>query len=114
MRRREFITLLGGAATVGWPLAASAQQVSKSYRVAFLALVGDEDAEIVKQRLGELGYIEGKNLNFDYRSAEGQLERLPQLAAEPRRHERHRLQQRASPLSSPVLAIRLEQGSSRA
>ena len=82
MRRREFITLLGGAATVGWPLAASAQQVSKSYRIAFLALVGDEDAEIVKQRLGELGYIEGKNLNFDYRSAEGQLERLPQLAAD--------------------------------
>jgi ABC-type uncharacterized transport system substrate-binding protein len=80
--RREFITLLGGAVTVGWPLAASAQQVSKSYRVAFLALVGDEDAEIVKQRLGELGYIEGKNLNFDYRSAEGQLERLPQLAAD--------------------------------
>jgi putative tryptophan/tyrosine transport system substrate-binding protein len=82
IRRREFITLLGGAATVGWPLAASAQQVSKSYRIAFLALVGDEDAEIVKQRLGELGYIEGKNLNFDYRSAEGQLERLPQLAAD--------------------------------
>ena len=83
MRRREFITLLGGAAaTVGWPLATSAQQASKSYRVAFLALVGDEDAEIVKQRLGELGYIEGKNLNFDYRSAEGQLERLPQLAAD--------------------------------
>jgi putative tryptophan/tyrosine transport system substrate-binding protein len=82
MRRREFITLLGGAVIVGWPLAASAQQVSKSYRVAFLALVGDEDAEIVKQRLGELGYIEGKNLNFDYRSAEGQLERLPQLAAD--------------------------------
>ena len=80
--RREFITLLGGAVIVGWPLAASAQQVSKSYRVAFLALVGDEDAEIVKQRLGELGYIEGKNLNFDYRSAEGQLERLPQLAAD--------------------------------
>jgi putative ABC transport system substrate-binding protein len=37
---------------------------------------------IVKQRLNELGYSEGKNLTFDYRSAEGQLERLPQLAAE--------------------------------
>ena len=81
LKRRTFITLLGGAAAA-WPLAARAQQVSKSYRVAFLALVGDEDAEIVKQRLGELGYIEGKNLNFDYRSAEGQLERLPQLAAD--------------------------------
>jgi putative ABC transport system substrate-binding protein len=81
MKRREFITLLGGVAAA-WPLAARAQQGSKSYRVAFLALVGDEDAVIVKQRLGELGYSEGKNLHFDYRSAEGQLERLPQLAAD--------------------------------
>jgi putative ABC transport system substrate-binding protein len=82
MRRRGFITLVGGAVTVGWPLAASAQQASRFYRVAFLALVGDEDAVIVKQRLGELGYTEGKNLNFEYRSAEGQLERLPQLAVD--------------------------------
>jgi putative ABC transport system substrate-binding protein len=81
MRRRNFIALLGGAA-VGWPLAARAQQAAKSYRVAYLALAGNQDAVIVKQRLGELGYSEGKNLIFDVRSAEGQLERLPQLAAE--------------------------------
>jgi ABC-type uncharacterized transport system substrate-binding protein len=52
------------------------------YRVAYLTLAGGQDAVIVKQRLNELGHREGKNLIFDYRSAEGQLERLPQLAAE--------------------------------
>jgi ABC transporter substrate binding protein len=49
---------------------------------AGLALLGDLDAVIVRQRLAELGYVEGKNLIFDFRSAEGQPERLPQLAAE--------------------------------
>jgi putative tryptophan/tyrosine transport system substrate-binding protein len=79
--RREFITLLGGAAAV-WPLVARAQQATSSYRIAFLALLGDLDAVIIKQRLAELGYAEGKNLIFDFRSAEGQPERLPQLAVE--------------------------------
>jgi putative ABC transport system substrate-binding protein len=81
VKRREFITLIGGAAVAG-PLAARAQQPTKSYRLAYLALLGDLDAVIVKQRLAELGYAEGKNLIFDFRSAEGQPERLPQLAAE--------------------------------
>jgi putative tryptophan/tyrosine transport system substrate-binding protein len=80
VRRRQFIAGLGSAAA--WPLAARAQQAAKSYRVAFLALAGDQDAVIVKQRLDELGYRERKNLIFDFRSAEGQLERVPQLAAE--------------------------------
>jgi putative ABC transport system substrate-binding protein len=79
--RREFITLLGGAAAA-WPLAARAQQATSSYRIAYLALIGDLDAVIIKQRLAELGYAEGKNLIFDFRSAEGQPERLPQLAVE--------------------------------
>jgi putative tryptophan/tyrosine transport system substrate-binding protein len=82
MRRREFITLLGGAA-VAWPLAARAQQAGRvSSRVAYLALVAGLDSAVVKQRLDELGYAEGKNLIFDLRSAEGRSERLPQLAAE--------------------------------
>ncbi len=80
MRRREFIGLVGAAAT--WPLAARAQQAAKSYRVAYLGLLGDQDAVIIKQRLDELGYTEGRNLIFDFRSAEGKPERLPQLAAE--------------------------------
>src|SRR6266404_3542369 len=85
MKRREFVGLLGGAAVLPsllWPLAARAQQTKKSYRVAYLALVADQDVAIVKQRLNELGYIEGKNLIFDIDSAEGQIQRLPQLAAE--------------------------------
>jgi len=80
MRRRDFIAFFGGAA-IARPLALHAQQVTKSYRVAYLALAGDEDAVLVKQRLDELGYREGKNLIFDFRTAEGQLERLPELAA---------------------------------
>src|SRR4029077_13655506 len=81
MRRREFVTLLGGAA-VAWPMPLRAQEAGKSYRVAYLALVGGQDAVIVRQRLNELGYSEGKNLIFDYRSAAGNREPLPQLAVE--------------------------------
>jgi putative tryptophan/tyrosine transport system substrate-binding protein len=81
VKRRQFITLLGGAAAA-WPLVARAQQATRSYRIAYLALLGDLDAVIVKRRLAELGYAEGKNLIFDFRSAEGQPERLPQLAVE--------------------------------
>jgi putative tryptophan/tyrosine transport system substrate-binding protein len=80
MRRRELITLLGGAAA--WPLAAYAQQATKVYHVAYLALITASDSIVVKQRLHELGYGEGKNLVFDYRTAEGRSERLPQLALE--------------------------------
>jgi putative ABC transport system substrate-binding protein len=84
--RREFITLLGGAAAA-WPLAARAQQQSggKSHRVSFLALVPGEDATLMKallERLHELGYREGTNLIFEYRSAEGRPERLAPLAME--------------------------------
>jgi putative tryptophan/tyrosine transport system substrate-binding protein len=78
MRRREFIKVLGAAAT-WWPVAAGAQQASKSYRVAYLALAGTDDAAIVKKRLEELGYVESKNLIFDLRSAHGQLERLAEI-----------------------------------
>jgi putative tryptophan/tyrosine transport system substrate-binding protein len=81
MRRRAFIKLGVGSAVV-WPLYLRAQETGKTYRIAYLTLAGGQDAAIVKQRLNELGYSEGKNLIFDYRSGEGQLERLPQLAAE--------------------------------
>jgi len=79
--RRELLAALGSAAAA-WPLAARAQQPAKSYRVAYLALLDDQDAVVVKHRLGELGYSEGKNLIFDFRSAGGQPDRLSQLAAD--------------------------------
>ena len=82
--RREFITL-AGAAAAAWPPIARAQQPAKSYRVGFLALVPGEDGTLMKallERLHELGYSEGKNLTFEYRSAEGRPERLPSLAME--------------------------------
>ena len=79
MKRREFITLICGAAT--WPLAARAQQ-SKSFRIAYLAFVAGEDSTIIMQRLQELGYRQGEKLEFVYRSADGRPELLASLAAE--------------------------------
>jgi putative ABC transport system substrate-binding protein len=80
MRRRDFITVIPGAA-VAWPVILHAAETGKLARVGYLALAGDEDAALVKQRLAELGYHEGQNLIFDFRSAEGRLERLHDLAA---------------------------------
>jgi putative ABC transport system substrate-binding protein len=87
MRRRAFSSLLGGAAMASavWPLAVRAQQAAKSYRVSYLALLPGEDTTLAKpvlQRLHELGYSGGKTMTFDFRSADGRPERLPQLAAE--------------------------------
>jgi putative tryptophan/tyrosine transport system substrate-binding protein len=83
LRRREFISLLGGAAAA-WPLAARAQQ-SKVARIGAL-YIGLADAESFKKELQEglreLGYMEGQNIAFEFRSAEGKLDRLPELAAE--------------------------------
>jgi len=83
VRRREFITLVGGAVAT-WPLAARAQQ-SKVARIGAL-YIGTADAESFKKELREglreLGYVEGQNIAFEFRSAEGKLDRLPELAAE--------------------------------
>jgi putative ABC transport system substrate-binding protein len=82
MRRRDFLTLFGG--TAAWPLAARAQQ-TKVHRIGAL-LLGNADAESFRMELREglrkSGYIEGQNLLFDFRSAEGKLDLLPKLAAE--------------------------------
>ena len=83
MRRREFIKLLAASAAA-WPLAAHAQQ-SKVARIGAL-YIGTADAESFKKELREglreLGYVEGQNIAFEFRSAEGKLDRLPELAAE--------------------------------
>jgi putative ABC transport system substrate-binding protein len=83
MRRREFIGLLGGAAAVR-PLAAHAQQ-PKMPTVGAL-VIGNINPEQFwrefRQGLRDLGYVEGQNIRFEFRSAEGHLDRLPELAAE--------------------------------
>jgi putative tryptophan/tyrosine transport system substrate-binding protein len=82
MQRRDFISLLGGAAA--WPLAARAQQ-SKVARIGALYIGLADSASFKKELqegLRELGHVEGQNIAFEFRSAEGKLERLPELAAE--------------------------------
>ena len=80
MRRREFMVGLGSTAAM--PFAARAQQAAKPNRVAYLALIDSVGPSVIKQRLQELGYIEGRNLIFDFRSAEGDQARLPRIAVE--------------------------------
>ena len=85
MRRREFITLLGGAAT-GWPLSARAQQARTRPIVGFLGqsspLGEGERAAAFAQRLRDLGWIEGRTIVIEYRWADGRSERLAEIAVE--------------------------------
>src|SRR5262245_17806844 len=84
MRRREFITLLATGAAAAWPLAARAQQ-PKVPTIGAL-VIGNTDPEefwrVFRQGLRDLGYVEGQNIRFEFRSAEGQVNRVPDLAAE--------------------------------
>jgi len=84
MKRREFITLLGGAAAT-WPFAARAQQTGKLYRIGFLwdgPDVFPDALEAFRQGLRELGYVEGRTIAVEYRWAEGKPERMRELAEE--------------------------------
>jgi putative ABC transport system substrate-binding protein len=83
MRRREFITLLGGA--VSWPLAARAQQPALPIIGWLHGATRDAYAPMTtafRKSLNEKGYFEDQNLKIEYRWAEGRLERLPELAAD--------------------------------
>ena len=85
MRRRKFITLLGGAA-VAWPLTAGAQQTAKLPTIGYLGGGGPISqrawVDAFAQRLRELGWVEGRNVAIEYRWGEGRPERYAEIAAE--------------------------------
>ena len=76
MRRREFISLLGGAAAA-WPLAARAQQLTKLPRIGFLQRVRNENVVAFIQALRDAGYVDGQNAVIETRIFETALDRVP-------------------------------------
>jgi putative ABC transport system substrate-binding protein len=107
IRRRELIALLGGAAaasSVSWPFSARAQQPAMPVVGILFATSQAERPEItiaIRKGLAEIGYIEGQNVAFEYRSAEAQDDRLPALAAElVRRRVSHSVGRRRSELGT--------------
>jgi putative tryptophan/tyrosine transport system substrate-binding protein len=81
MRRRAFITLIGGAA-VGWPGAVIAQAPGRLWKIGVLANEPWPPLEGLRHGLRDLGYVEGKSHRFEYRFAQGRAERFPALASE--------------------------------
>jgi putative ABC transport system substrate-binding protein len=82
MRRREFISLLGGAAAA-WPLVgAGAQQAGKTWRIGYVTHVHNPAYDPLFERLRELGYVEGRNVIIERRYAQGEAEKFKEFAAE--------------------------------
>ena len=81
IRRREVIAAIAGAAI--WPIAAQAQgQKDKVYRVGILGLLKRPSEQVFRDAMHDLGYVEGKNVLYDVRYAEGNADQLPSLAAQ--------------------------------
>jgi putative tryptophan/tyrosine transport system substrate-binding protein len=80
LRRRDVVVLLGGAAAA--PMAVCAQAIDRMRRIGLLLISGPEPLGPFREALAELGYLEGKSIQIEVRSAQGQDSRLPELAAE--------------------------------
>src|SRR5258708_20663398 len=85
MQRRKFIALVGGTVAI-WPLAARSQQRERVYRIGYLSAPSRESVQrtldAFLRKLRELGWVEGSNLIIEYRWADGDIARLPELAVE--------------------------------
>ena len=115
MRRREFITLIGGA--VAWPLAAHGQQSGgRIVRIGILSTANPRSSSFYQsfeRRLRDLGHIEGQNIVFEYRNAEGEVDRLPDLAAELTRLDPSIIVSSTDAATSAVKASYLDDSHSR-
>src|SRR5262249_41724691 len=110
MRRREFISLLCGA-TVAWPIAARAQQAEQMRRVGVLSNAEESDPEAqsmvaaLHQSLGELGWVDGRNIQIDHRWAASNPARIADLAKQLVALQPNVL---VAHTSVPVIALRTE------
>jgi putative ABC transport system substrate-binding protein len=84
MRRRDLITLLGGAAS--WPLAARAQHAGKVWRLCYLSAVSRQSSSLsyaaLQQGMSDLGYVEGRDFVLEWRSVEGKYDRFSEIVTE--------------------------------